>query len=73
MRLYLVQSQDSINTQYFPPLQTQETERLLAEPAPGIAANPHEDNLRYFDVVMEGPSSTPFEGMCLLHFLHHPP
>jgi ubiquitin-protein ligase len=38
----------------------QETERLLAEPAPGIIANPHEDNLRYFDVVMEGPSSTPF-------------
>lgn len=39
-----------------------ETERLLAEPAPGISACPHEDNLRYFDVVMEGPASTPFAG-----------
>ncbi|KAI8612965.1 ubiquitin-conjugating enzyme/RWD-like protein [Chytriomyces sp. MP71] len=28
-----------------------ETERLLAEPAPGISATPHEDNLRYFDVL----------------------
>ncbi|KAJ3295305.1 Ubiquitin-conjugating enzyme 13 [Rhizoclosmatium sp. JEL0117] len=39
-----------------------ETERLLAEPAPGISATPHEDNLRYFDVVISGPSSSPFEG-----------
>lgn len=39
-----------------------ETERLIAEPAPGISATPHEDNLRYFDVVMEGPSTSPFEG-----------
>ncbi|KAJ3295290.1 Ubiquitin-conjugating enzyme 13 [Rhizoclosmatium sp. JEL0117] len=38
-----------------------ETERLLAEPAPGISATPHEDNLRYFDVVISGPSSSPFE------------
>ncbi|KAJ3276374.1 FACT complex subunit spt16 [Terramyces sp. JEL0728] len=38
----------------------QETERLLAEPAPGIQAIPHEDNLRYFDVVISGPASTPF-------------
>lgn len=34
----------------------------MADPAPGILANPHEENLRYFDVVMEGPSSTPFAG-----------
>ncbi|KAJ3363662.1 Ubiquitin-conjugating enzyme 13 [Allomyces javanicus] len=39
-----------------------ETERLLADPAPGIQATPHEDNLRYFDVVMSGPSQSPFEG-----------
>ncbi len=29
---------------------------------PGISAVPHADNLRYFDVSIEGPSSTPFEG-----------
>jgi hypothetical protein len=30
--------------------------------APGISATPHEDNLRYFNVVMEGPQSSPYEG-----------
>ncbi|KAI8144704.1 ubiquitin-conjugating enzyme E2 N [Fennellomyces sp. T-0311] len=39
-----------------------ETERLLAEPAPGISATPHEDNLRYFDVIIAGPTQSPFEG-----------
>ncbi|KAL2914304.1 Ubiquitin-conjugating enzyme E2 35 [Polyrhizophydium stewartii] len=39
-----------------------ETERLIAEPAPGIDARPHEDNLRYFDVVINGPAQSPFEG-----------
>jgi len=39
----------------------QETERLAADPAPGISAYPHEDNLRYFDVVIEGPNGSPFE------------
>ncbi|KAI8854429.1 putative ubiquitin-conjugating enzyme E2 [Chytridium lagenaria] len=39
-----------------------ETERLLAEPAPGISAKPHEDNLRYFDVIIAGPGQSPFEG-----------
>lgn len=43
----------------------QETERLIADPAPGIKATPHEDNLRYFDVEMAGPSQSPFEGMCI--------
>lgn len=41
----------------------QETERLIADPAPGIKAAPHEDNLRYFDVEMAGPFQSPFEGM----------
>jgi ubiquitin-conjugating enzyme E2 N len=40
-----------------------ETERLIAEPAPGISATPHEDNLRYFDVIIAGPGQSPFEGM----------
>ena len=30
---------------------------------PGIDAVPHEDNLRYFDVRIHGPSQSPYEGM----------
>ncbi|KAF8906715.1 ubiquitin-conjugating enzyme [Mucidula mucida] len=37
-----------------------ETERLVADPAPGITASPHEDNLRYFDVTIQGPDGSPF-------------
>jgi hypothetical protein len=40
---------------------SQETERLVADPAPGISATPHEDNLRYFDVIIEGPGGSPFQ------------
>jgi len=39
-----------------------ETQRLLNEPAPGISALPYEDNLRYFNVIIAGPSSSPYEG-----------
>ncbi|CEH18672.1 ubiquitin-conjugating enzyme [Ceraceosorus bombacis] len=39
-----------------------ETERLISDPAPGISATPHEDNLRYFDVIVDGPGQSPFEG-----------
>ncbi|KAG0054629.1 Ubiquitin-conjugating enzyme 13 [Gryganskiella cystojenkinii] len=39
-----------------------ETERLMADPAPGISATAHEDNLRYFDVIIAGPNQSPFEG-----------
>ncbi|GME72986.1 unnamed protein product [[Candida] boidinii] len=35
--------------------------RLISDPVPGITATPHEDNLRYFDVTIEGPSSSPYE------------
>jgi hypothetical protein len=41
---------------------SQETERLLSDSPPGISAIPHEDNLRYFDVIISGPESSPFEG-----------
>ncbi|KAJ8098663.1 ubiquitin-conjugating enzyme/RWD-like protein [Lipomyces tetrasporus] len=39
-----------------------ETERLVSDPVPGINAVPHEDNLRYFDVTVDGPSQSPYEG-----------
>eukprot|EP01115_Flamella_aegyptia_P002076 TRINITY_DN13407_c0_g1_i1.p1 TRINITY_DN13407_c0_g1~~TRINITY_DN13407_c0_g1_i1.p1 ORF type:complete len:152 (-),score=11.81 TRINITY_DN13407_c0_g1_i1:43-498(-) len=39
-----------------------ETQRLLSEPAPGISATPAEDNLRYFNVIIAGPTGSPYEG-----------
>lgn len=39
----------------------QETERLISDPVPGITAEPHEDNLRYFNVTVEGPAGSPYE------------
>ena len=39
-----------------------EIDRMLQEPAPGIEAKPHQENLRYFDVHMDGPSQSPYEG-----------
>ncbi|GJM99100.1 hypothetical protein PR202_ga16168 [Eleusine coracana subsp. coracana] len=40
----------------------QETQRLLSEPAPGINASPLEENMRYFNVMILGPSQSPYEG-----------
>jgi len=39
-----------------------ETQRLMAEPVPGISAVPDEANARYFHVVVAGPEGSPFEG-----------
>jgi len=39
-----------------------ETQRLLAEPVPGISALPDEQNARYFHVVVAGPAESPYEG-----------
>jgi ubiquitin-conjugating enzyme E2 N len=39
-----------------------ETQRLLAEPVPGVMATPYEDNMRYFQVAIAGPSDSPYEG-----------
>lgn len=39
-----------------------ETERLVTDPVAGITAVPHDDNLRYFDVLLAGPEGTPYEG-----------
>jgi len=30
--------------------------------APGVSATPHQDNLRYFKVVIAGPKDTPYDG-----------
>lgn len=39
-----------------------ETERLVSDPVPGIVATPKEDNLRHFDVVIDGPDQSPYAG-----------
>lgn len=39
-----------------------ETERLMADPPPGISGAPANDNLRYFAVNINGPESSPYEG-----------
>ena len=39
-----------------------ETQRLLADPAPGIFVTPNEQNGRHFYAQMAGPSETPYEG-----------
>ncbi|KAF3525580.1 hypothetical protein F2Q69_00050030 [Brassica cretica] len=44
-----------------------ETQRLLSEPAPGISASPSEDNMRYFNVMVLGPSQSPYEERCSVH------
>lgn len=44
------------------PPHVQETERLMKDPIEGISAAPNADNLRYFNVMIEGPPGTAFEG-----------
>lgn len=39
-----------------------ETERLQNDPVPGITARPFEDNLRHFQVTIEGPIQSPYAG-----------
>lgn len=36
--------------------------------APGISASPSEDNLRYFNVMILGPQSSPYEGVLCVWF-----
>jgi ubiquitin-conjugating enzyme E2 N len=51
-------------SEYFPLLSLliqQESQRLIAEPVPGISATPYQDNLRYFAVAIEGPADSPYE------------
>ncbi|KAI3675026.1 hypothetical protein L1987_84607 [Smallanthus sonchifolius] len=44
------------------PHRSYETQRLLSEPAPGISASPSEENMRYFNVMILGPTQSPYEG-----------
>merc|ERR1711981_1380596 len=38
-----------------------ETARLMQEPPPGISATPYGTNLRYFNVIIAGPDSSPYQ------------
>jgi ubiquitin-conjugating enzyme E2 N len=40
----------------------------MADPLPGISAAPHEDNLRYFDVTIQGPDGSPFQSTSVTTF-----
>lgn len=35
---------------------------VLLAAAPGISASPSEENMRYFNVMILGPSQSPYEG-----------
>mmetsp|Transcript_14726 Transcript_14726/g.22209 ORF Transcript_14726/g.22209 Transcript_14726/m.22209 type:complete len:150 (+) Transcript_14726:60-509(+) len=39
-----------------------ETERLLDAPVAGVSAIPYADNLRHFNVAINGPEGSPYEG-----------
>ncbi|CAJ0929233.1 unnamed protein product, partial [Mesorhabditis belari] len=39
-----------------------ETQRLMQDPVPGIAATPDDNNARYFHVSITGPDDSPFAG-----------
>ncbi|KAL6945366.1 Ubiquitin-conjugating enzyme 13 [Hanseniaspora vineae] len=39
-----------------------ETSRLVSDPVPGITAVPNEENLRHFQVEIQGPSESPYAG-----------
>merc|ERR1712070_1091296 len=58
----LTLSKDNMSTARLPPRIVKETQRPISQPAPGISATPHQDNLRYFDVIIAGPSQSPYEG-----------
>lgn len=47
----------TLHVQYAPQHTDKSSHRV-----PGISAIPHEDNLRYFDVSIHGPTQSPYEG-----------
>lgn len=47
----------------------QETQRLKAEPVPGIEATPDESNARYFHVIVVGPKDVRFPCFIVFHLL----
>ena len=40
---------------------------MLQKPDPGISATPHENNLRYFNVVIAGPQDSAYDGAPVIH------
>ena len=52
------------------PIFQQETQRLIAEPVPGISAVPDENNARYFHVVVAGPAEVTYIYRIFLSYLH---
>lgn len=38
----------------------------MNDPVPGILATPHDENNRYFDVKINGPFQSPYEGFAAL-------
>lgn len=45
-----------------PPRILKETQRLAADPVPGINATPSDNNARHFFVQIDGPVDSPYEG-----------
>ena len=39
-----------------------ETEAILKDSPPGIQATPNQENSRHFEVVIDGPTQTPYHG-----------
>eukprot|EP00817_Percolomonadidae_sp_ATCC50343_P007459 CAMPEP_0117418502 /NCGR_PEP_ID=MMETSP0758-20121206/261_1 /TAXON_ID=63605 /ORGANISM="Percolomonas cosmopolitus, Strain AE-1 (ATCC 50343)" /LENGTH=130 /DNA_ID=CAMNT_0005199025 /DNA_START=68 /DNA_END=457 /DNA_ORIENTATION=+ len=39
-----------------------ESKKLMTDPPPGITATPKKNNQRHFNVILAGPSDSPFEG-----------
>jgi ubiquitin-conjugating enzyme E2 N len=41
----------------------------MQDSPPGITAVPHDDNIRHFDVTIEGPNQSPYESKPLVKLL----
>ena len=49
-------------TTTMPMIMTRILTKLVLRLAPGISATPHEDNLRYFNMIITGPTQSAFDG-----------
>ena len=50
------------DTKKLPKRIQKEIQRLQKDAPPGISIAPHDDNYRYFNIVIAGPQDTPYEG-----------